>query len=257
MMFRLDEKVAVVTGGNRGIGLAIARALADAGAHVVLAARDAAKLQEAVADIQAAGGSASFDAVDLQQPATCRALIDRVVEQYGQIDILVNNAGINVRKPALELDIEEYHRVLAINLHAVYALCQAAGQHMRAAGRGKIINIGSITSTYGLGNVSAYAVSKGGVLQLTRAFATELGRYNIQVNAIIPGFIRTELNHHLWEKPDVLNWALGNTPAGRLGTADDVAGAAVFLAAPASDFVTGSTVTVDGGFLAGGPWPID
>jgi len=256
-MFGLNDKVAIVTGGNRGIGFAIARGMVEAGAHVVLAARSEAQLRQAVDDIRSAGGSVDYQVVDIQQPEQCTWLISSVLERHGKVDILVNNAGINKRLPALELDLEEYQRILNTNLQAAFVLCKEAGKHMVAAKQGKIINIGSLTSTYALSNASAYAASKGGLLQLTRALATEWARHNVQVNAVIPGFIRTELNQALWEEnAEVLNWALGNTPAGRLGKPEDVAGAAVFLASAASDFINGTSIVVDGGILGGGPWPV-
>ena len=255
-MFRLDNKTALITGGNRGIGFAIASAMADAGGHVVLIARDQQKLEQAVTRIRSNGGSADFRVVDLELLENCDSLINWTLDQYGKLDILVNNAGINKRLPALELDLDEYRRIITTNLHAVFALCQAAGRHMVSAESGKIINIGSLTSTYGLKNVSAYAASKGGLLQLTRALATEWARYNVQVNLIAPGFIRTDLNQRLWEEQEISDWVIGNTPAGRLGRPEDIAGAAVFLASSASDFITGISLTVDGGVLGGGPWPI-
>jgi len=255
-MFRLDDKIAIITGGSRGIGFGIANAMATYGAHVILVARGEDQLEQATNAIKAAGGSAETQVCDVMQREAIAQLVDAVFAEHGKIDILVNNAGINIRKPALELDVAEYDRILNTNLHSVFYLSQQVGKHMVAAKQGKIINIGSITSTYALDKIAAYTTSKGGILQLTRALATEWARHNVQVNLIAPGFIRTELNNKLWEEKPMLDWALGNTPAGRLGVPDDLGGTAVFLASSASDFVTGSVINVDGGFLSGGPWPL-
>jgi len=254
--FRLDGRIAVITGGSRGIGLAIAVAFAQAGAHVIIAARDEQALQAAADQIKAENGSAQAMQLDVADLAACGSIVDAVVSEHGKLDILVNNAGINARDLAVDVKVENFDRVLGVNLRGAFFLSQAAGRVMVPAKRGKVINIVSATSFIGLSKVSTYGISKGGLLQMTRALATEWARDNVQVNAIAPGFILTNLNRKLWENEQLLGWVLGNTPAGRLGKPEDVVGAAVFFASSASDFVTGQVIGVDGGFLAGGPWPL-
>lgn len=256
-MFRLDDKIAIITGGSKGIGFAIAEAMAQAGAHVVLTARTEADLQTAVTQLHNKGYSAEYIVADVQNREACIALVQATYEKHGHIDILVNNAGMNIRRPALDLEPAAYEQIMATNLHGPFYLSQLVGQHMVAAQQGKIINIGSITSTYALSQAAAYGMTKGAIIQLTRSLATEWAASNVQVNAIAPGFILTDLNKKLWESnTELLNWALGNTPARRLGKPEDLGGVAVFLASSASDFVTGTVINVDGGFLSGGPWPI-
>ncbi len=254
--FRLDSKVAVVTGGSRGIGLAIADGLARAGAHVVLVARGEDQLADAVNSIVTAGGSAESIVLDVLDIAAGQQMIADVIARRGRLDILVNNAGMNIRTPSTDVPPEDFDRILAVNLRAPFFLCQAAGRHMVSVQRGKIINIASLSSFIGLRKIVSYASSKGALVQMTRTLSAEWARDNVQVNAIAPGFIRTDLNRKLWDDEAVLSWVIGNTPAGRLGTPEDLVGAALFLASPASDFVTGHVLAVDGGFLSGGTWPL-
>ncbi len=254
--FRLDQKIALVTGGSRGIGLAIATRLAQAGAHILVAARAEDTLAQAVDHIRAVGGSADKLVFDVQDIAAGQEAIDHSVTQYGRLDILVNCAGINVRAPATEIKPEDFDQVYQVNVRGPLFLSQAAGRAMIAAGSGKIINIASLTSFIGLSKVASYAASKGALVQMTRTLATEWASHNVQVNAVAPGFIHTDLNAKLWQNEAMLNWVVGNTPAGRLGTPEDVVGAVHFLASPSSDFVTGQVIVVDGGFLGGGTWPL-
>lgn len=254
--FRLDSKVAVVTGGSRGIGLAIAEGLAQAGAHVVLVARGEETLSGAVDKISGAGGSAEGVALDVQDIGAGQQMIAEVVARRGRLDILVNNAGMNIRAPSTEVTPEDFDRILAVNLRGPFFLSQAAGRHMVSVQSGKIINIASLSSFIGLSKIAAYASSKGALVQMTRTLSSEWARHNVQVNAIAPGFIRTDLNRKLWDNEVLLNWVIGNTPAGRLGAPEDIVGAALFLASPASSFVTGHVLAVDGGFLSGGTWPL-
>jgi gluconate 5-dehydrogenase len=256
-LFRLDGKIALITGGSRGIGRAIAGAFAQMGAHVILTARGEAELQQAADEIRHEGGSAETAALDIADTEASQGFIQQTLGRHGALHILVNNAGMNIREPAADVNTEAFDRILNVNLRGAYFLSQAAGREMVKARQGKIINILSLTSFIGLTNVSAYAVSKGGMLQMTRALATEWAAHNVQVNGIAPGFILTDLNHKLWENEVMSHWGLNNTPAKRLGKPEDIIGAALFLASSASDFVTGQVITVDGGFLAGSPWPIE
>ncbi len=254
--FRLDHKVAVVTGGSRGIGRGIALALSAAGAHVVVTARGQEGLNETVAQVQAQGGTAETAVFDIQDIGAGQETIASIALQHGHLDILVNCAGTNARSDATEIKIEDFDRIWSVNVRALMFLSQAAGRIMVAQGSGKIINIASATTFIGLNKVASYAASKGAVGQLTKTLASEWAKHNVQVNAVAPGFVRTELNKSLWENKPVYDWVIGNTPAGRLGKAEEVADAVVFLASPASDFICGHILAVDGGFLSGGPWPL-
>ena len=252
-MFDLKGKVAVVTGGNGGIGLGMARGLARAGAHVVIAARNAEKSAGAVREIARVGGQASAATVDVADEASVTALMDGVKSRQGRLDILINNAGINIRKPVHELSLGEWRQVIDTNLTSAYLCCHAAYPLFKAAGGGKIINIGSMMSIFGASFAPAYAASKGGIVQLTKATAVAWATDNIQVNAVLPGWIDTELTQNARKQVTGLHESvLARTPAGRWGTIDDMEGIAVFLASPASDFVTGTAIPVDGGYAIKG-----
>ncbi len=247
--FDLTGKVALVTGGNGGIGLGMAKGLAEAGATVMVAGRDGDKNKQAV---KALGGNADSVAADMAEESGVKAVIDATVQKFGRLDILVNNAGINIRKSPQDYSLEEWHRVLNINLTSLFVCCQAAYPHLKARG-GKIINIGSMMSIFGASFAAPYGASKGGVVQLTKSLASAWARDNIQVNAVLPGWIDTELTKGAREQVSGLNEkVLARTPAARWGTPDDMAGIAVFLASPASDFVTGTAIPVDGGYSAQG-----
>ncbi len=248
-LFDLSGKVAVVTGGNGGIGLGMAKGLAEAGAAVAIAARDAAKAEAAVAEIAKLGGRASFVSFDAGKAESCRALIETVGRQLGRLDILVNNAGISIRKRPEEYSDEEWQSVLDVNLNSAFWCAQAAYSGMCQRGGGKIINIGSMMSLFAAPYSAPYAASKGGILQTTRALAVAWAKDNIQVNAILPGWIDTELTRRARSQVPGLNErVLARTPAGRWGEPEDFAGIAAFLAAPASDFITGAAIVVDGGY---------
>ena len=252
-LFDLGGKVAIVTGGNGGIGFGMARGLAEAGAHVVIAARNAEKSAAAVAEITAAGGGASAREADLRSPDACRALIDAVAEERGGLDILINNSGINHRKPPQDYTLEEWNDVLATNLTAPFVLSQAAYPHFVARGGGKIINTGSLMSFMGSPVSAAYGSSKGGILQLSRALAVAWARDNIQVNCILPGWIDTPLSVGARRDiPGLEESVIQRTPAGKWGAPADFAGAAVYLASAASDFVTGTSLLIDGGYSTKG-----
>jgi 2-deoxy-D-gluconate 3-dehydrogenase len=248
-LFDLSGRVAVITGGNGGIGLGMGKGLAAAGATIVVAGRDQAKSRAAVDELKAAGGQASAIPVDVLKEDSCRALIAETVKAYGRLDILVNNAGMSIRKPPEAYTLAEWHTVLDSNLTSAFVCSQAAYPTMKQAGAGKIINIGSMMSIFGAPFATAYAASKGGMVQMTKAMATAWAKDRIQVNAILPGWIDTALTRRAREQVDGLHDSvLKRTPAARWGLPDDFAGVAVFLAAQASDFVTGATIAVDGGY---------
>jgi 2-dehydro-3-deoxy-D-gluconate 5-dehydrogenase len=252
-MFELKGKVAVVTGGNGGIGLGMAKGLAGAGARVAIAARNQEKSQAAVSEIARLGGEAVAVPIDVADEGSVEAAVRSVVDRLGRLDILVNNAGINIRKQPQEYTLAEWRSVLDTNLTSAFLCSRAAYPVMKAAGGGKIINIGSMMSIFGASFAAAYSASKGGIVQLTKALATAWARDNIQVNAVLPGWIDTELTQNARRQVQGLHESvLRRTPAGRWGGMDDMAGVAVFLAASASDFVTGTAIPVDGGFAIQG-----
>jgi len=248
-VFDLEGRVAIVTGGNGGIGLGMARGLATAGARVVIAGRNAQKSEAAVKDLVGRGGDAHPVTVDVTDQAAVARLVQATLERYGRLDVLVNNAGTNIRKPVQELAVEEWHRVLDTNLTSAFLCSKAAYPAFKAAGGGKIINIGSMMSIFGASFAPAYGSSKGGIVQLTRSMAVAWARDNIQVNAVLPGWIDTDLTRQAREQvPGLHDNVLKRTPAARWGEIDDMAGVAVFLAGRGSDFVTGTAIPVDGGY---------
>jgi 2-dehydro-3-deoxy-D-gluconate 5-dehydrogenase len=248
-MFDLKGKVAIVTGGNGGIGLGMARGLARAGARVVVAARNKEKSSAAVRELQALGASALAVSVDVTDEKSVNALVSETVERCERLDILVNNAGINIRKPAHELSLEQWRTVLDTNLTSAFLCSRGAYPHMKHAGGGKIINVGSMLSIFGAPFAPAYGASKGGIVQLTKSLATAWARDNIQVNAVLPGWVDTDLTRQARKELQGLNErVLAGTPAGRWGSIDDFAGIAVFLASAASDFMTGTAIPLDGGY---------
>ena len=250
-MFDLTGKVAIVTGGSRGIGLGIAQALAGAGAAIAVAARNPEQSDDAVRMIQSTGAKAMSVPTDVAEPDAVQAMVDETVRRLGRLDILVNNAGINIRKRPEDLAPEEWRQVLSVNLDAVFYCSRAAYPAMKDAGSGKIINIGSLMSIFGNAKASAYGASKGGVVQLTKSLAIAWAADGIQVNAILPGWIDTDLTQEArLQLPGLEEVVQTRTPEGRWGMPSDLGGPAVFLASPASDFVTGTTLIVDGGFAA-------
>ena len=254
-LFSLKGKTALVVGASRGIGLAIAKEIAAAGAHTVLAARSADKLAEEVAALQAAGYSADSRPVDMKDSASIRALGD---EFRLKTDILINVAGTNVRRRMQDYTKEEYDNILTTNLHGIFELCQYVGGWMVERGQGgKIIHIGSLMSLLGMPYLSVYAMSKAGIAGLTRVQAAEWGRYNIQVNCIAPGFILTDLNKDMWQPKHMHDWLKGVQANPRLGTPEDMAGLAVFLASKGADYVTGQVIAADGGYTTTANWPFE
>ena len=248
-MFDLRGKVAVVTGGNGGIGLGMARGLARSGAQIVVAARNAEKSAAAVTELKALGSDASAIAVDVTDKSSVDSLFAQVRERCGRLDILINNAGMNIRKPVQELALAEWHQVLDTNLTSAYLCCAAAYPLMKPAKAGKIINIGSMLSIFGAGFAPAYGASKGGIVQLTKSLAAGWAADNIQVNAILPGWINTDLTRKSRaEIAGLHERVLARTPAGRWGDDADFEGIAVFLASAESNFITGTAIPVDGGY---------
>jgi 2-deoxy-D-gluconate 3-dehydrogenase len=252
-MFDLKGKVAIVTGGNGGIGLGMATGLAEAGASIAVAGRDKDKNAAAVKALEKLGVKAMAFGVDVATEHSCRALVADAAKAFGRLDILINNAGINIRKQPQDYALAEWEQVLATNLTSAFVLSQAAYPHMVKAGGGKIINIGSMMSIFGASFATPYAASKGGIVQMTRAMATAWAKDNIQVNAVLPGWIDTDLTRRARKEVGGLeDRVTARTPAGRWGTPRDMAGVAVFLASPASDFVTGTAIPVDGGYAVQG-----
>jgi len=250
-LFDLSGKVAVVTGGNGGIGLGMAKGLAQAGAAVVVAARNPEKSAAAVAALEALGVRSAFVALDVANPESCRAMIAEVLDRFGRLDILVNNAGMSIRKPPETYELSEWLKVIDTNLNGVFVLCQGCHAPMQRQGGGKIINIGSMMSIFGGAYAAPYSTSKGGIVQLSKSLATAWAKDNIQVNSVLPGWIDTELTRDAREQVKGLNErVLARTPAGRWGVPADLAGIAVFLASAASDFVTGAAIPVDGGYAS-------
>jgi NAD(P)-dependent dehydrogenase (short-subunit alcohol dehydrogenase family) len=249
--FSLDGKVAIVTGGSRGIGRAIALALAEAGARLVIASRTAADIERVAEEARAFGQPAMGVPTDVSRAGDIQQLVDQTLAAYGRVDILVNNAGISpVYSRALKLKEEDWSRILAVNLTGPFLACQAAGRVMAEQRQGKIINILSIGATTGLPRFIAYCAAKGGLLQVTRVLAQELADSNVQVNAIAPGYVETDMTVGLQDNPRLLNDILCRTPMRRLGRPDEVVGAALLLASDLSSYITGHILYVDGGWSA-------
>src|SRR5208283_2975407 len=253
-VFSLSGKTALVAGASRGIGLAIAQQLADAGARTILAARSIDKLQEQARALAAKGLEASALRLDLTDSESIRA----AMEGLETPDILVNVAGTNIRKSFPKYTQAEYAHILQTNLHGIVELTQKIGARMIERGvGGKIVMIGSLMSLLGLPYLSVYAMTKGALGQLTKALAAEWGRYNIQVNCIAPGFIVTDLNRQMWEPPRMREWLKGVQANPRLGAPADIAPLAVFLAGRGADYITGQIVAVDGGYSTTAVWPFE
>lgn len=247
-MFNLAGKIAVVTGARRGLGRAMASALGAAGADIVAVSREPAS--ELAADLARTGRRCVLLTTDLADPERVDDVIPRAIKAWGQVDILVNNAGVNTRGPALDVALADWHRVFQVNLHTVFRLCQAAAREMLPRHHGKIINVASLLSFEGGILVSPYAASKGAVGQLTKALANEWAPHGINVNAVVPGYMATDMTRALQEDPARNPAILARIPAGRWGRPEDLGGVVVFLASAASDYVHGHLLAVDGGWLA-------
>ena len=249
-LFDLTGRVATMTGAGRGLGRTMALALAAAGADLALASRTAPELESLAAEVEQLGRRAVAVPTDVTSPEACEALVAATVERLGRVDILVNNAGMNVRKPVLEFTPEEFDQVLAVNLKGYFNGAQAAGRRFVAQGSGKVINVSSILGSVALANQAAYASSKGAIDQLTKVLALEWASAGVQVNSLGPTYFETELTRPLYEDPERKAFIEDRTPMGRWGQPHELAGAVIFLASDASDFVTGQTLLVDGGWTA-------
>lgn len=248
-LFDLTGRTAIVTGGNRGLGLAMASALLDHGAQVMIIGRDASALAQARRDLSSSSGDVEATEADLTEDAGIERCVAATLARFGAMDILINNAGINIRHRPENFPSEDWEQVLEVNLTSVFRLSKAAFPHLRKGACGKIINIGSMTSILGAPLSPAYGASKGAIVSLTKSLATAWAGDGIQVNAILPGWIETDLTEKQMEQmPELRARIIDRTPAGRWGRPSDLGGAAVFLASRASDFVTGTTLAVDGGF---------
>jgi NAD(P)-dependent dehydrogenase (short-subunit alcohol dehydrogenase family) len=249
--FSMEGKVSLVTGGARGIGLGIARVLAAAGSDVMIASRTEAQLTSAAESIQAdCGRSAGTFCADVSDLATHAALVEATLARFGRIDVLVNNAGSNIRKAFLEVEEADFDTLLQIQLKSVYFLTQRVAKLMQAAGGGKIVNLTSLTSQIGIPNISIYGAAKGGVYSLTKSLALELAPHRINVNAVAPGYVRTAMTEAAFKDPKRLEWMLSRIPLGRFGRPEDIAHAVLYLASPASDYLTGEVIVIDGGWLS-------
>jgi 2-deoxy-D-gluconate 3-dehydrogenase len=252
-LFDLGGKVAIVTGGNGGIGLGMARGLAAQGAAIIVAGRNAEKSAAAVAELVAQGATASAFAVDVKDEAQVNAMVAETIRRHGRLDILINNAGMSIRKQPQDYTLAEWREVIDSNLTSAFLASHAAYPHLKRAGGGKVINIGSMMSIFGAPFATAYAASKGGIVQFTKVCANAWAKDDIQVNAILPGWIDTELTRGARRDVEGLHQRVeARTPAGRWGVPEDMAGIAVFLCSPASRFVTGTAIPVDGGYSING-----
>ena len=252
-LFDLKGRVAIVTGGNGGIGLGMAEGLAQAGATVMLAGRNATKAEAALAILRKTGSKADFCEADVTKEADCQALVKKTSDTFGRVDILINNDGTNVRKQPEQLTLAEWSHVMDTNLTSTFMCSQAAYPALVKSKGGKIVNIGSMLSIFGASFAPAYAASKGGVVQLTKSLASAWAKDNIQVNAVLPGWIETDLTAAAKREVEGLNErVVARTPAKRWGKPAELAGVAVFLCSAASDFVTGTAIPVDGGFSVQG-----
>jgi NAD(P)-dependent dehydrogenase (short-subunit alcohol dehydrogenase family) len=249
--FDLSGKVALVTGASRGLGQYFGRALALAGADLIITARKKEDTEPFANEIRALGRKVASLDLDVRDEASIRKMGEDAPNCFGKIDILVNNAGCNVRKPALEITWDDYNKVLDTNLRGTYFVAQVIAKHMIGRKYGRIINVGSVTSVFGYAGIGPYCASRGGVKQLTMSMADEFGRHGVNVNCLAPGWFRTEQNKVLYENAKWLEYLVDRIPLRRPGKPNDLDGAVVFLASDASEYVTGQTLLVDGGISTG------
>jgi len=256
-LFSLREKKALITGAGGGIGRTLARGLAGAGAAVAAHARSLDKAEELSSEINDSGGIAVALAAELSDPDAARRLVTDAHEALGGLDILINCAATNIREPIDAVSEEHWDRIMAVDLKSLYFMSQTAYRFMKPRRSGKIIHIGSINPFFALGGVSVYGAAKGGVTQLAKAMAVEWAKDNIQVNCIVPGYIRTPLSKPIWEDAYKAEWLRSRIPVRRPAEPEELLGAVMLLAGPGSSYITGTTIVVDGGALAGGWWEPD
>ncbi|SDD30700.1 gluconate 5-dehydrogenase [Paracoccus isoporae] len=249
-LFDLSGRTALITGSTRGLGRAIAEGFGQAGAALIVNGRDAAKTEAAAAELRDAGLSVRAAAFDVTDEAAVEAVFAELDAEGVAVDILVNNAGIQHRQPMVELSLADWQRVIDTNLTSAFLLGREAAKRMIPRGRGKIVNIGSLTSELARATVIPYTVAKGGIRLLTKGMAAEWGPHGIQANAIGPGYMLTEMNEALTSNPEFDAWVKGRTPAGRWGKPEELVGTAVYLASAASDYVNGQLIFVDGGMIS-------
>jgi NAD(P)-dependent dehydrogenase (short-subunit alcohol dehydrogenase family) len=256
-LFSVKGQVVLVCGASRGIGKALAQGFAERDAQTIIAGREQVTLDQAALEISTGQRKVRSIVCDVAKPDDIARLVAQVLKEFGRIDTLVSVAGVNKRMKVESYSPEEFDWILDINLRGAFVLAQAVGRHMIGRRAGSIINIDSLNTYAPLKGVTPYAMSKAGVSMMTRGMATEWGAHGVRVNAIAPGFFPTDLSKKLWAQDKMRNWGEANTPMGVLGDLRDLVGAAIFLAAPASKFVTGQVLRVDGGVSAGFSWPID
>ena len=249
--FRMQGKVAVITGGSRGLGRAMAGALAEAGATVIVCSRKAAEVERVAEELRSAyGRECRGYGCDVVDPTQVKALIDRVIAEFGQVDVLINSAGINIRRPIEDLTLDEFRLVQDVNVTGTWLTCREVAPLMKARRYGRVINVGSTLSVISIPDRTPYAASKGAVLQLTRTLALEWAPYGITANAILPGPFGTEMNRPFMQDPEAYQWFTSQVPLGRWGEPEEIGGLALFLASDASSFVTGAGIAIDGGWTA-------
>ena len=256
-LFSVSDQIVLVPGASRGIGRALAEGFAARGAQVVIAGREANTLHKTAAEISTGEKAVKPVVCDVARPDDIAGLVATTLSEFGRIDTLLSVAGVNKRMKAEDYSAEEYDWIMDINLRGSFQLAQAVGRHMIERKGGSIINIDSLNTYAPLTGVTPYAMSKAGVLMMTRSLANEWGRHGVRVNSIAPGFFPTALSQKLWAQEKMQQWALQNTPLAKLGDVKDLVGTAVFLASDAAAFITGQTIRVDGGVTAGINWPID
>jgi NAD(P)-dependent dehydrogenase (short-subunit alcohol dehydrogenase family) len=250
-LFDLTGRTAIVTGASRGLGSTFARALAHAGADLVITSRDPSSLGAFFEEIAALGRRVVPLELELRELASIERMVDAAYGAYGRIDILVNNAGCNIRKPALEVTWDDWNTILDTNLRGTFFVAQAAARHMVTRGYGRIINIGSVTSVCGYAGLAPYGASRGGIKQLTMSLADDWGPYGVTVNCLAPGWFQTAQNQVLYENTEWVEYLTDRIPLKRTGRPEDLEGAVVFLASDASAYVTGQTLLIDGGITTG------
>ena len=255
-LFDISGQIVLVSGGSRGIGRALAAGFAERDATVIITGRDEATLATTAAEISTPTNSVEAVVCDVASVDDIRRAVAEIVEKHGRIDTLLNVAGVNIRQPTLDFSEDQFDFVVDINLKGAFFVVQEVGRQMVKQGSGSIVNIDSLNTYAPVKNVTPYAMSKGGVVMMTRSLALEWGPKGVRVNTIAPGFILTDLTQKLWSDPTMRQWGLTNTPLGRMGKPEDMVGAAVFLASEAAAFMSGQVVRVDGGFTAGLNWPI-